>query len=412
MKKRTAKLLLSMLVAGHAVGAMAGEPPPDAAAPVVPAAAPESASDAVDLHADWTQFVSAAVAGDGDSAPRYGGRVDIYARIDAEKLGLWDGLAFNLQAETVYGRSTNRIGSSLLLPVNAALSVPANDDEAFDLSYSVIQKIGQVRIQAGKINLLDASAAIPIVAGGGKVGFSHIGLAAPPGLLASPKVLGAVVSAPVGGIVLNAGAWSPQNFTRRYGIGDAFDDGVNGWFAAVVPTRVGGRRGFHTFSIYLTNRRVNGREDYPDIRPPPGTSGLLPTKAGGTQLRYAVQQYLWQDPADPRRGWGFFGHVGVSTGAPGILDWSMTAGIAGTVPAAARPHDRFGIGYFRFSLADRLVDGLAPVLPVGDEQGGELYYTAQIGKRVAVTGYGQIVDPVIKGASTAVYLGLRVKTDF
>ena len=104
------------------------------------------------------------------------------------------------------------------------------------------------------------------------------------------------------------------------------------------------------------------------------------------------------DPNDPRRGWGVFGHAGISIGAPAILDWSMTAGIAGSVPIASRPRDRFGIGYFRFSLEDRIAGGLAPILPVGDEQGGEIYYSAQILRMLQLTASAQFVDPVLSNA--------------
>jgi porin len=157
---------------------------------------------------------------------------------------------------------------------------------------------------------------------------------------------------------------------------------------------------------------VTPGQNFPDIRPPPGIEALPPIPAGGTHIKYAVQQFLWRDPANPKRGWGLFGHVGISRGTPSILDWSMTAGLAGSVPIAARPLDRFGVGYFRFSLTNRVEDGLAALLPVRDEQGGEIYYTAQIGRHVRLTATGQIVDPVVRNAPTAAYFGLRAKTDF
>lgn len=163
------------------------------------------AGDAVEVRAEWTHFLGAAIAGEGDSSPRYGGRLDGYIVVDGNDAGLWDGLTLNLHGEYVYGENINRVGSSLLLPVNAALAFPKSDGEAFDLSFNIVQRIGKLRIQAGKINLLDATSAIPIVSGGGKQGFQHIGLASPPGLIASPKVFGAIVTAPVGRVVLNLG---------------------------------------------------------------------------------------------------------------------------------------------------------------------------------------------------------------
>jgi porin len=182
--------------------------------------------------------------------------------------------------------------------------------------------------------------------------------------------------------------------------------------SAVLPTRIGGLRGYHAVTVYLTSASANNAEDDSDAIPPPGSGVLLPTGSGGMHLRYAVQQYHWQDPANPKRGWGFLGYTDVSTGVPGILRWNMAAGVAGSVPVRTRPLDRFGVGYFRFSLTDRLVDGLAPAFRLRDEQGIEVYYTAQADRRVRLTVDGQLIDPVFATAPLAVYLGLRVKTDF
>jgi hypothetical protein len=71
-----------------------------------------------------------------------------------------------------------------------------------------------------------------------------------------------------------------------------------------------------------------------------------------------------------------------------------------------------GIGYFRFSMAPRVRTALASRLPVDDEQGVELYYTAQVGPALRVTAHGQLIDPVVNAAQMAAYVGLRAKADF
>lgn len=377
-----------------------------------PALAAEAVPSTVVTRAEWTQFLMAPVSGSGDRVLRYGGRLDGFATIDGHRLGLWKGLTIQLHGEFVYGQNTNRVGARLLLPVNTAMSFPRSNEEAFDLSYSIVQRIGKVRIQAGKINLLEASSGIPIVGGGGKEGFQHIGLASPPALLASPKIYGAIITVPAGPLFLNLGVWTPDDWTERYSPSGAFEDGANAMLVALLPSRIGGLPGFHSVSLFLTSRKVAPGQNFPDIQPPPGIEALPPVPAGGTHIKYSVQQFLWRDPADPKRGWGLFGHVGVSSGTPSVLDWSMTAGLAGSVPIRSRPLDRFGVGYFRFSLTNRVENGLAAVLPVKDEQGAEIYYTAQIGRHVRVTATGQIIDPVVRDAETAAYLGLRAKADF
>jgi porin len=382
--------------------------------PVLAMASPSFSQDGetVTARGEWTQFVTAAVAGSGDGSPRYGGRADGFLTINGERLGLWKGLSFQLHGEFVYGENTNRVGSFLLLPVNTALSFPRSNAEAVDVSYSIVQRFGKARLQAGKINLLEQSSAIPIVGGGGKDGFQHIGLASPPALLASPKVYGAVLTAPVGRFILGLGLWTPDDWTQRYTPEGLFDNGVNAMMVMTLPAKIGGQQGLHTVSLFLTSRKSKVGENFPDLRPPPGLEGLTAPDAGGTHIKYAVQQYLWRDPANPKRNLGFFGHVGLSQGTPDILDWSMTAGLAGSSPIGARPLDRFGIGYFRFSMAPRVERALANLLPVQDEQGGELYYTAQLGPHLRLTANAQLVDPVVQNAPTAAYIGLRAKADF
>jgi porin len=377
----------------------------------LPAAA-QTAGQTVDLRGEWTQFFGAAVAGKGEKTPRYGGRLDGFATIDGNRLGLWKGLTIELQGEVLYGESTNGIGSGLLLPVNTALSMPRMDDVEADLSYSIVQRFGRTRIQIGKINLQESSAAIPIVSGGGKEGFQHVGLAAPPALLAYPKIYGAIITAPAGPLILSLGIWTPDDWTQRFTPEGVFDGGTNAMFVATLPARIGGQPGLHSLSVLLTSRQARIGENFPNVRPPPGLENARPPEKGGAHFKYAVQQYLWRDPTNPKRGFGLFGHIGISTGTPDILDWSMTAGVAGTPPWHQRPADRLGVGYFRFSMAPRVRDALAARLSVNDEQGVELYYTAQLNQQLALTVNGQLVDPVVTSAPMAAYLGVRAKADF
>jgi porin len=370
------------------------------------------ASGPVDVRGEWTQFLGAAVAGAGDKAPRYGGRLDGFVTIRGENLGLWKGLSIELQGELLYGQSTNGIGSRLLLPVNASLSAPPVEDLEADLSFSIVQRIGRARVQVGKINLQESSSAIPIVGGGGKEGFQHVGLASPPALLAYPKIFGAILTAPAGRLILSLGVWTPDDWTQRFTPKGVFGGGTNAMFVATLPARIGGQQGLHSFSLLLTSRQARVGENFPDVRPPPGLEGAPQPGRGGTHIKYAVQQYFWRDPANPKRGFGFFGHIGVSNGTPDILDWSMTAGIAGSPPWNERPADQMGIGYFRFSMAPRVQEVLASRLPVGDEQGVEVYYTAQVSPALRLTAHGQLIDPVVNAAPMAAYVGLRAKADF
>ena len=131
-------------------------------------------------------------------------------------------------------------------------------------------------------------------------------------------------------------------------------------------------------------------------------------RRGGWLIRYAFQQFIRQDPANPARGWGIFGKLSLWDGNPTPLRWSMNLGLAGSPPIATRQRDRFGLAYFRVSASKPLRNGLAPILELGPEQGAEAFYTFDAARgRVRATLTAQIVDPVIKSAKTAAFLGLR-----
>jgi len=49
---------------------------------------------------------------------------------------------------------------------------------------------------------------------------------------------------------------------------------------------------------------------------------------------------------------------------------------------------------------------------VGDEQGGEIYYAAQLGDMLQLTASAQLVDPVLANAPDAVNFNLRAVVAF
>ena len=66
-----------------------------------------------------TQIYQGEPGGDGSKTWAYGGKVDGFLKIDAEKLGLWSGLHVNVQYEHYFGENINRRDFALI-PVNTA----------------------------------------------------------------------------------------------------------------------------------------------------------------------------------------------------------------------------------------------------------------------------------------------------
>jgi len=368
--------------------------------------------DGSSLRASWTQFAASAVRGAPDEDLKYGGRIDVYATLDGSRLGLWNGLTINAHPEFIYGKNVTASGAAVLLPPNVAMAFPSNNMEDFDLSLYAVQTFGRASLTAGKINMLDIAARAPLVGGGGLDGFQHTALAAPPSGITPATIFGALFSAPVGRPTLTLGVWDPVNRVNQTGFEDPFETGVAGMVSLALPATLRGKPGFHTFTVQATSRRGIDLANLADIFLPPESEVVLGERRGGFKFTYAVQQYFWTDPDDPKRGWGVFGSAAVWDDNPLPFRWSATVGVTGSPPIASRPNDRFGIGYHRMALSPALERGLAPILDIGDEQGVEAFYTLKFGKRLRLTADAQYVDPFVRAAKDAVFLSVRIKTDF
>lgn len=372
--------------------------------------AQEAPPSATSIRAAWTQFVGAAVEG-GDDDARYGGKVDVYGTVDGRDLGLWEGLSINVHPEFVYGRNVNA-SVPVLFPPNVAMTFPSSNEEDFDLSLYFVQKFGKASLTLGKINMLDIAAGTPLVGGGGLDGFQHTALAAPPSGITPATIFGGLLSVPVGRPTLTVGLWDPANRVNQTGFEDPFETGVAGMVSLAVAVPLDGKPGFHSFTVQATSKRGLNLADLEDVFLPPESEVVLGQRSGGFKLTYALQQYLWVDPSDSRRGWGVFGTAAVWQDNPLPFRWSATFGLTGSPPIAARPNDRFGIGYHRMTLSPALRRGLAPILAVRSEQGVEGFYTFAIGRHLRLTANAQWVRSFIRDVDDALFLGLRAQLVF
>ena len=79
---------------------------------------------------------------------------------------------------------------------------------------------------------------------------------------------------------------------------------------------------------------------------------------------------------------------------------------------ASRPDDRMGIGYFYNGLSGPLENLAAPVVPLRDVHGGEVYYNAAVTPWFHLTLDLQAIQSDVQARDTALVLGLRGKIDF
>jgi porin len=83
-------------------------------------------------------------------------------------------------------------------------------------------------------------------------------------------------------------------------------------------------------------------------------------------------------------------------------------GLGGKGVGNARPHDRWGIGWYYMKTSDELPD----FLNLGDEQGGEAFYNFAITPACMITADLQLVNSAKEGVDSAIIGGLRATLRF
>ena len=354
----------------------------------------------------FSQFLDAPIAGDAGGTLRYGGKLDAYLDIDDAALGLDEGLTLHVHPEFKYGESAN--GAVGLLPVNTALFYPGAGD-VFDLSINLRKRwAGGTSLTVGKVNVLDLAARAPIIGGGGHEGFSNLAFALPPSAVVPASITGALLDVPTKGAIYRLWVFDPDVQSRRSGLEDPFSTGVGMLASITVPVKLGGQQGYYAVKVSASTRSGIADDALPELLVPAPGSGFGEDRAG----EYSIVLAGLQTVATHEGGGsiGVFAQGYVSGGDPTFFDWSAIAGISGN--PAARPDDSFGIGWFRYSLTDSLVDALANRLTFEDEEGVELFYTAALSKRLRLTANVQLVDSTIVSRRTGATTGLRLSARF
>lgn len=375
-----------------------------------------------------TQFYQGQTEGDGSNTWRYGGKLDAFLKVDAEKLGLWQGIHLNVQYEHYFGQNINRTDFALI-PVNTALAFVERDGYHSALSVSITQDLGEyISVSAGKFDMMTLASKTPLIGGGGIDTFMNRAFALPSTGVAYTARGGAagdrvVLSAPylIGGIV--AIKTEPVNFALMVAdprsaivprvVEHPFEKGLAVGGAATLKTEIGGLLGFHTWRAAYSNARGVDLNDISDLARPlvPGSS--IATKKGFWFTSYAIQQNFVQSEKNPEVGWGLFTLATLSDGNPSPVKWSVLAGLGGNNLFAGREDDRWGIGFFHFGLTEPLLAGLA-ALEVNrrGEGGAEAFYNFAVTPWLRLSADLQLIDPWNSSKSQAAYAALRLQTKF
>ena len=371
------------------------------AAPQRPAPPPPKP---VDLKLVVSQFVDVPVGGDARSIARYSGRVDGYFNFNVAS-----NLTLKLRPEFTWGETSN--GEIGLIPGNTALFRPEGAGD-FDLSASVLYKFGRgASLEVGKMNVLDTSGALPIVASDGHYGFQNLGIALPPTAVVPNTLTGAMLTVPSGKMIYRAWVFDPDSQYERTGFETAFESGVGFMAAAARRTNFGGKPGIVNLAIVGSTRDQYAVDILPRaLTPPPPPIGTFGDESGELAMQLSAYQYISLYPEAPGKGWGILARFQASSGDPTFLDYSGYYGVSGN--PRFRPQDRFGLAYFRYSLTDELVDDIAFRLPIEDEEGVEAFYTVGFAKGFDLTANVQVVDSAVAFRDVGWTVGGRLTAAF
>jgi porin len=362
----------------------------------------------ISLGGSVTGFGQGLVAGGGDQGVSVGSKTDILLGLDGSKLGLWPGLNVSAHFELNFGQNANERSDGAILPVNTALGFPTVGGTNTDLSLIVTQTFGDIAsISLGKFNMLDVAARTPLMGGGGETTFWNIGLAAPVSGVTPPYIVGGTATIKTAPATLTLMVYDPRNAQDLSVIAHPFAQGTTTSLSATIPITLFGLAGYHTFrAVYSTAEGFNF-DEVPQLFLPPGSQTKL-TKRGYAFASYAVQQFLWQDPKNPGRGWGLFAQIAGSDGNPNPIGNTVIVGVGGSTPG--RSDDRWGIAWCDYLFSRQLKNGLVALGErLNDERVVEAYYDAAVAPHARLGPDAQVVWPGTSGRSTALFLGLRLR---
>lgn len=364
-----------------------------------------------------TQFYQGVVDGGLSQQFRFGGRADIFLKIDGQKTGLWEGFFVDLHNETLYGQSVNALTGGLM-PVSIAQVLPTPDTPVNALTgIRFTQALSeQFALFAGKINTVDGFRQ-PFAGYRGVEGFMNINFAFP-NILARTTPY----SAWGGGFVMlrdlepiaSFMVLDTNNTPTTTGFPEFFDNGVSILGIVNLPTNFFGRKGHQGIGGTYSNRSYSSLDNIPyliisTLRPqlPPA-----PQETGSWTVFYMFDQTIRNVCCDETRSWGLFGNAGISDGNPNPVRWTASIGLGGAAPIASRPYDSFGVGYFYNGFSSQIKNFAPRLLALQDEQGIETFYTVGLSPWCKITADLQVIDPIRSRVDTAVVFGLRAKLDF
>lgn len=340
---------------------------------------PALAERGIVFDASLTQFFQGVARGGSEQTLRYGDKFDLYMNADTGKLGLWEGGKLSVHAvDWQFGQ--NAIADAAgLAPVNLLLLTP-HTEPSFGLTHLFYEhELGAGwELGVGRVNMLDLWTDFYPDWGRGMDGFMNISAVAPLSIDPSlPLITNAAGFLKSGERGMEAAFLVLESQDIPTTTGLDFPNGVALLAAIRKYTDFAGLPGSHTLvGTYATGDYTSFDTEGWVIDPP---NGIVPDEKSGTWAAlYLGEQRLWEDPCNKSRYTKLFGYVGFSEPENSPFQWTGSLSVEAFGRLTSRPHDRMGVAYFYNALNSDFQNAFSTVSPIGDAQGGEVYYNAQI----------------------------------
>ena len=367
----------------------------------------------------FTNFYQGMVSGEGDNGFEFGSKFAFTTILNGEKIGLWKGFFAIARMEYNMGESVNSRGGTLL-PVNTALAYPGMEGaDRWDMNFYFIQFLSKTdKVVFGKINNIDLSNFSSFGGGLGLKNFYHQALVSPPNAITVPYVFGAYYMSSNKKRDLTFAVYDSNNRVNKMGFDGLFEDGVTFFGSFDLVTNFFGKKGKQGILGAYSTKDVRNTDDIEDFFPPNGN--FIGEKGNRWVLTYFFEQALYQNRENPKQAFGLFGQFGFTDGVGSLSDLYMVLGLGGNSPITKRPRDKWGIGYFNYSLSDGVseldipsIPGIYPGLTMSNgESGFEVFYEAWLTRWISLGLDYQYVSPGIESvqgvSNTGVsFLGFR-----
>lgn len=367
----------------------------------------EWAKQGVTFDSSVTQITQGVVGGGKNGSWEYGGRGDLTANFDSQKLGLWPGGFLNVELEGNWSDSVNnKTGGLNPANSNQLFPLPVGNNVALP-SLTAMQFVSHYAgAVVGKLQTVSTGDLNEFAHGKGDTQFLNLAFNINPTLLVVPySTLGA------GAAILPTADPNQALVTAMVlsATGKASTDGFDAMNGAIfvgqgrVRTDFFERTGHQLLGVLYSNKAYTSMDQRIAFEPLQERLGLaappaLEKKRDTWAMYYNFDQFLYETDKEAGNGVGVFGRFGASAGNPNPTQYFFSIGFGGKGMIPGRNHDRFGLGYYY----DRVTNPTLRTKRFGTaeflrgEWGFEAFYNIALTQWLLLTPDVQVIGPAQK----------------